>query len=221
MLFLARVSPPFVVNLILCPRLCVPWVSLISALIGQVALWVRIACPFSAPPPDWRLIVAVHPRPLGCPLFCCFGWFLSVFFRWLSPFAWLCAFVGSCLFCGLSVSPPFALGLSVVLLVVCVAVSPPSPSVVPGWRPGPFKLLLYWSLPLGIWLLLATAWLPYLLLGVLWCSASSLHVAPRQQRPLALCGVTGLPSTPWGICCCGALRSFTEVFIFMMIQVPP
>ena len=116
---------------------------------------------------------------------------------------------------------PFALGLSVVLLVVCVAVSPPSPSVVPGWRPGPIKLLLDWSLPLGIWLLLATAWLPYLLLGVLWCSASSLHVAPRQQRPLALCGVTGLPSTPWGICCCGALRSFTEVFIFMMIQVPP
>ena len=131
-----------------------------------MALWVRIACPFSAPPPDWRLIVAVHPRPLGCPLFCCFGWILSVFFRWLSPFAWLCAFVGSCLFCGLSVSPPFALGLSVVLLVVCVAVSPPSPSVVPGWRPGPIKLLLDWSLPVGIWLLLATAWLPYLLLGV-------------------------------------------------------
>ena len=127
MLFLARVSPPFVVNLILCPRLCVPWVSLISALIGQVALWVRIACPFSAPPPDWRLIVAVHPRPLGCPLFCCFGWILSVFFRWLSPFAWLCAFVGSCLFCGLSVSPPFALGLSVVLLVVWCGCLPPFP----------------------------------------------------------------------------------------------
>ena len=91
---------------------------------------------------------------------------------------------------------PFALGLSVVLLVVCEAVSP-LPSVVPGWCPGPIKLLLDWSLPLGIWLLLATAWLPYLLLGVLWCSAFSLHVAPRQQRPLALCGVTGLTSTPW------------------------
>ena len=32
-----------------------------------------------------------------------------------------------------------------------------------------------------------------LLLGVLWCFASSLHFAPRQQRPLALCGVFDYP----------------------------
>ena len=31
------------------------------------------------------------------------------------------------------------------------------------WRPGPVNLQFYWSLPLGIWLLLATAWLPCLI----------------------------------------------------------
>ena len=92
-----------------------------------MALWVRIACPFSAPPPDWRLIVAVHPRPLGCFLFCCFGWFLSVCFRWLSPFACMCAFVGSCLFCGLSVSPPPLHWGSRLCCLCCVWLSPPFP----------------------------------------------------------------------------------------------
>ena len=121
-----------------------------------------------------RLISQWDPRLLGCPLFCCFGWFLSVFFRWLSSFAWLCAFVGSCLFSGLSVSEPLH-WRSRLCCLWCVWLSPPFPSVVPGWRPGPIKLLLYWSLPLGIWLLLATAWLPYLLLGVLWYSAMLLH----------------------------------------------
>ena len=50
---------------------------------------------------------------------------------------------------------------------------------------------------------------------------SSLHFVSQQQRPLALCGVIDQPSTPWGICCCGALRSLTEVFIFMMIHKTP
>ena len=40
-------------------------------------------------------------------------------------------------------------------------------------------------------------------------------------KALALCGVIDQPSTPWGICGCGALRSLTEVFIFVMIQDPP
>ena len=52
-----------------------------------------------------------------------------------------------------------------------------------------FLQLLCWSLPLGIWLLHATARLPCLMLGVLWCFVSSLHLASWQQRPLALCGV--------------------------------
>ena len=95
-----------------------------------MALWVRIACPFSAPPPDWRLIVAVHPRPLGCPLFCCFGWFLSVFsvvvsfclvvcLCWLVSLLWplcfspLCTGALGCAACGVcGCLPPFPLGCS-------------------------------------------------------------------------------------------------------------
>ena len=38
----------------------------------------------------------------------------------------------------------------------------PPPAVGPLWRPGPF---LRWSLPLGIWLLFVTAWLPCLTAG--------------------------------------------------------
>ena len=165
-----------------------------------MALWVRIACPFSAPP--------LTGASLWLPILVFWVFSCSV----VSVGSSLCFFCGCLLLLGCV--PLLARVSSVASLfsplhwssrlccLWCVWLSP-LPSVVPGWRPGPIKLLLYWSLPLGIWLLLATAWLSYLLLGVLWCSASSLHVAPRQQRPLALCGVTGLPSTPWGICCCG------------------
>ena len=73
---------------------------------------------------------------------------------------------------------------------------------------------LCWSLPLGIWLLHATARLPCLNawgVVVLCFLASFCFMAAKAFGP-----VWGfvLPSTPWCICCCGALCSCTEVFIF-------
>ena len=166
--------------------------------------------------PDWRLIVAVHPRPLGCPLFCCFGWFLSVFFRWLSPFAWLCAFVGSSV---ASLFLPFALGLSVVLLVVCVTVSPLplGCSRVASWPNQASAVLVppsrYLVASCDGLVALPVAWSVVLLCFLASCCSTAV---------MAFGPVWGnwFTSTSWGICCCGALRSFTEVFIFMMIQVP-
>ena len=141
-----------------------------------------------------RLISQWDPRLLGCPLFCCFGWFLSVCFRWLSSFAWLCAFVGSCLFCDLSVSP-FALGLSVVLLVA-VSPLPLGCSRVASWPNQASAVLVP---PSGY---LVASCDRLVALPVAWSVVVLCYVAPWQQRPLALCGVTGLPSTPWDICCC-------------------
>ena len=40
------------------------------------------------------------------------------------------------------------------------------------------------------------------MLGVLWCFASSLHLASWQQRHLALCGVLCYPSTPCVVVLC-------------------
>ena len=89
---------------------------------------------------------------------------------------------------------------------------PPSPlSVVPLRRPGP---VLCWSLPLGIWLLHATARLPCFNawgVVVLCFLASFCSMAAKAIWPcVGIC----VPSTPWRICCCGALCSYTEVFIF-------
>ena len=89
---------------------------------------------------------------------------------------------------------------------------PPSPlSVVPLTRPGP---VLCWSLPLGIWLLHATARLPCFNawgVVVLCFLASFCSMAAKAIWPcVGIC----VPSTPWRICCCGALCSYTEVFIF-------
>ena len=88
-----------------------------------MALWVRIACPFSAPPPDWRLIVAAHPRPLGCPLFCCFFGgcllllgcvpLLARVSSVASLFLPLCTGALGCAACGVcGCLPPFPLGCS-------------------------------------------------------------------------------------------------------------
>ena len=162
--------------------------------------------------------------------------FLALWVVSCSAFAWvllcvpplfvsLCLFVCLlfclCLLCGLCVPPPLHLGS--LLCGLWYLWSPPSlpPSVVSVWRPGP--VFFCFTGP-SLWVsgcFLRRPGCLALMLGVLWCFASSLHCALWQQRPLALCGVVDLPSTPWGICCCGALYSLTEVFIFMMIQDPP
>ena len=182
-------------NLILCPRLCVPWVSLISALIGQMALWVRIACPFSAPPSDWRLIVAVHPRPLGCPLFCCFGgsslcvfgvvsFCLVVCLCWLVSLLWPLCF------------SPFALGLSVVLLVVCVAVSPLPPRLFPG---GVLAQSSFCCIGPSLWVSGCFLRRPGCLICRLECCGALLprFMFLHGSKGLWPCVGTGLPSTPW------------------------
>ena len=92
----------------------------------------------------------------------------------------------TCLLCGLCVLPP--LHLDSLLCGLWYLWSPPSLGCfrVASW---PSNFLFYWSLPLGIWLLLATAWLPCLIAWsvVVLCFLASF--CSRQQRPLALCGV--------------------------------
>ena len=164
--------------------------------------------------------MAVLSSPLGCSLF---GPLLGSAFVCLCCLSFRACLCASALhvssLCFLFASP-FVLGLFVVWLWSC-GCFPPSPLGCIRVAPWPSKFLVLLVPPSGYLVASATAWLPCLLLGVLWCIASSLHFVSWQQRPLALCGVIDQPSTPWGICCCGALRSLTEVFIFMMIQDPP
>ena len=115
----------------------------------------------------------------------------------MSPlFVLLCLLVCLCsvrVFSVASVCLPFALGLSVVRLVVFVVASLPPPL-------GCFRVA---SWPSNFSFTGPSLWVSgcflrrpsclALLLGVLWCFASSLHFAPRQQRPLALCGVFDYP----------------------------
>ena len=94
---------------------------------------------------------------------------------------------------------------------------PPAGCCLPPHRLFPCGVLvqfLCWSLPLGIWLLHAMVRLPCLFawgVVVLCFLASFCFMAAKAFGP-----VWGfvLPSTPWCICCCGALCSCTEVFIF-------
>ena len=152
----------------------------------QVALWVRIACPFSAPP--------LTGASLWLPILVLWVVSCSV----VSVGSSLCFFGGCLLLLGCvpllarvssvaSLFSPFALELSVVLLVVCVAVSP-SPSVVPGWRPGPIKLLLYWYL---LWYLVA--------------SCDGLVVLPVAWSVVVLCFLAS--------CCSTAAKTFGPVWV--------
>ena len=160
------------------------------------------------------------PRPLGGFLFgFCLGPFVCASVVCLSllgclPFVLLVS----------SLRPlcasPFALGLSVVRLLVVCGCLPPPPRLLPCGVLAQFFGFTGPSLWVSGCFLRRPGCLAFML-GVLWYFASSLHFAPWQQRPLALCGVFDSPSTPWGICGCGALCSLTEVFIFMMIQDPP
>ena len=152
----ALVSPCFV------PRAIFPWVPI--DVLPSPALWLcgsLLHAPFQihllSGTPWWLCF----PRPLGSFLF---GFLLESFCVCLR-----CLFFFACLFAfALYVSSlwplcasPFALGLSVV--AACGICGRLPPSVVSVWRPGPVIFLFYWSLPLGIWLLLATAWLPCLI----------------------------------------------------------
>ena len=157
-----------------------------------VALWGSFARPFVVCP-SWTpfFVWAVLSLPsvwfLVCSLVPPLLWLLCVV-----PFC-LCfglLFCG-CLLCGLCVPPLVLLGFR-----FCCAVA---------WLPFPAGCCL--PPPFGC--SLAASWSRYcagpslwvsgcfmrqpgclaLMLGVLWCFASSLHLASWQQRPLALCGV--------------------------------
>ena len=153
-------------------------------------------------------------------------WFL--FFSLVPLLLWLLCVVSFCLCFGLLFCGCLLLGLCVPPLVLrgflvccfCCAVwwlpSPAGCCLPPPLRLFPCGVLvqlLCWSLPLGIWLLHATARLPCPNAWgvVVLCSlASSCFMAAKAFGP-----VWGfvLPSTPWCMCCCGALCSWAEVFI--------
>ena len=83
-----------------------------------------------------------------------------------------------------------------------------------------FLQLLCWSLPLGIWLLHATARLPCPNawgVVVLCFLASSCFMAAKAFGPVW--GIV-FPSTPWCMCFCCALCSCAEVFILGCSRTP-
>ena len=188
-----------------------------------------LACSWSCPPPGplFWLFLAVLSLPSVCLLsspcspFCCGS---SVSFLVCGFF---CLRFCGCLLFGLCVLPLVLWGCFPPLFVwfvccwfCCVVRWLPPPAgccLPPPHRLFPCGVLvqfLCWSLPLGIWLLHATARLPCLNVWgvvVLCFLASFCFMAAKAFGP-----VWGfvLPSTPWCICCCGALCSCTEVFIF-------
>ena len=208
-----------------------PWHRLVTCSHLLLLLW-GLFCSLCRGPSPLRAPVSVGFWPCfpcslcGC---CCPGFSFCCGSCWsflvCGCFACVFAVVFFCLCVLLFVLwgvPPFLFCLWVVLSFAGFSVLwcggsppsfvPPSPlSVVPLRRPGP---VLCWSLPLGIWLLHATARLPCFNawgVVVLCFLASFCFMAAKAIWPcVGIC----VPSTPWCICCCGALCSCTEVFIF-------
>ena len=87
--------------------------------------------------------------------------------------------------------------------------------------PSPLRLVpcgvlaqfLCWSLPLGIWLLHVTARLPCLNAWGVVVLCFPRFILLHGSKGLWPCVGFVLPSTPWCMCCCGALYSCAEVFI--------
>ena len=140
-------------------------------------------------------------------------------FRWLSPFAWLCAFVGSCLFCGLSVSPPLHWG-SRLCCLWCVWLSPPSPRLFPG---GVLAQSSFCCIGPSLWVSGCFLRRPGCLICCLECCGALLprFMLLHGSKGLWPCVGNWFTLYTLGHVLLWALRSFTEVFIFMMIQVPP
>ena len=212
-------------------------------------LFLDVCCAPGFVSPGFRLILCPH-RPCCLVGAYCMPLFVSRPRTgtpwWLcSPCSWVVSWSA---FAGVRLCVcVFAIGLSLLVCLpllctcrLCVSCFPPPllfgsllcgcgwfgrlpPSPLGCFRVAPWSsnfYLFYWSLPLGIWLLLATAWLPCLpawSVVVLCFLASCCFMAAKAFGP-----VWGKyqPSTPWSICCCGALRSLTEVFILVMIQDP-
>ena len=115
-----------------------------------------------------------------------------------SPFVWFFVWFVCCWFC------------------CVVRWLSPAGCCLPPLRLFPCSVLvqfLCWSLPLGIWLLHATARLPCLNawgVVVLCFLALFCFMAAKTFGPVWVC----VTLYTWCICCCGALCSCTEVFIF-------
>ena len=203
-------------NLILCPRLCVPWVSLIlprwpSGSVGAYCMPLFSSTLTGAS--LWLSILVLWVVPCSVVLVGS-----SLCFSALSPFACcvpLLARVSSVPLC----FSPLHKG-SRLCCLWCVWLSPPSLgcSRVVSWPNQAPAVLIPPS-------------------GYLIASCDGLVASPVAWSVVVLCFLasccstaakafgpvrgTGLPSTPWACVAVGAVRSFTEVFIFMMIQVPP
>ena len=78
---------------------------------------------------------------------------------------------------------------------------------------GVLAQFLRWSLPLGIWLLFVTAWLPCLTAGGVVVLCRPHFILSHGSKGLWPCVGFVLPSTPCCRCCGGALYSYAEVFI--------
>ena len=144
-------------------------------------------------------------------------WLLCVVF-----FCWcFCLRFCGCLLFGLCVRPLVLWGFLVCSFCCAVGGSPPPlpvvslpPSVVPLRRPGPVTVLVP---PSGG--LVASCDGPVALPSCLGCCGA---LFPRfillQAKAFGPVWGFVLPSTPWCMCCCCALYSCAEVFIFGMIQ---
>ena len=205
-----------------------PWHRLVTCSHLLLSCGASFACLFVVLSPSGTPVLVVFGRAFLALFVCCLllvslfavaslcrFWsvgFSACVFAVVFSLAFVC-----CLLCCGAASPPFCL-VCLLLVLLCCAVAPPR------WLlpPSPHRLFpcgvlvqfLCWSLPLGIWLLHATARLPCLNawgVVVLCFLASFCFMAAKAFGP-----VWGfvLPSTPWCICCCGALCSCTEVFIF-------
>ena len=176
-------------------------------------LWGSFARLFVVLSPSWTPGFACFGLCFPCPLFV-FGLFLgsslAVAPLCVSFCLCFCLRFCGCLLLGLCV-PPLVFRGFLVCCFWCAVGWLPSPAGC--CLPSPLRLfpcdvlvqLLCWSLPLGIWLLHATARLPcsFALGVVVLCFlASSCFMAAKAFGP-----VWGfvLPSTPWCRCCCCAL----------------
>ena len=171
------------------PRAIFPWVPL--DVLPSTALRLcggLLHVPFRIHLLSGTLWWLCFPRPLGCFLFgFCLGPFVCVSVVCLSLLVCLSFALHVSSLWPLCASP---LHLGSLLCGLWYLWSPPSPpSVVSVWRPGPVFFIFTGP---SLWVsgcFLRRPGCLALMLGVLWSFASSLHFAPRQQRPLALCGV--------------------------------
>ena len=157
-----------------------------------------LAFSWSCPPPGPLFLLVLGRAFLALCLFLVFSlvplllWLLCVVF-----FCWcFCLRFCGCLLFGLCVPPLVLWGFLVCCFCCAVGGSPPPltvvslpPSVVPLRRPGPVTVLV----PPSGYLVASCDGPVALMLGVLWCFVSSLHLASWQQRHLALCGVLCYP----------------------------